>query len=553
MRKIIFVLLICFNLCFISVSVDAQVTQQWVARYNGPANSWDEAHVIAVDSSGNVYVSGQSFGIQYDYATIKYNSSGVQQWVARYNGPGNNQDLVNSIAVDGSGNVYITGSSVDIWTSCTTIKYNSLGVQQWIQRYGSEGTGNSGKSLAVDGSGNVYVTGYSQINSSRVYIITMKYNTDGVQQWIRKYSGPANTSDEAVSLVLDNLGNVIVTGYSEGIGTAEDFVVIKYNSLGIQQWTARYNGPANGYDEPSSLAVDPSGNIYVSGESPGIGTNSDYATVKYNSSGIEQWVQRYNGPGNGPDYPTSIGVDASGNVYVTGSSGQYRSGKQWIYDYCTIKYNSSGIQQWTANYNGPGNLSDNATSLTLDNLGYIYVTGSSNGSGTGVDYATIKYNSSGTQQWVQRYNGPGNSSDVANSISVDASYNVYLTGYSWGNGTLTDYTTIKYSQLVGIRKVDDIIPKSFSLLQNYPNPFNPSTKIKFSIPLSRGMAESRGVLVKLKIYDILGKEVNTLVNEELKPGSYEVNWNASNYPSGIYYYKLIAGDFTETKKMVLIK
>jgi photosystem II stability/assembly factor-like uncharacterized protein len=107
------------------------------------------------------------------------------------------------------------------------------------------------------------------------------------------------------------------------------------------------------------------------------------------------------------------------------------------------------------------------------------------------------------------------------------------------------------------------IPEKFSLYQNYPNPFNPVTKIKFAIPtplnppLAKGGTAKPGGFVKLIVYDILGREVEILINESatggLKPGTYEVEWNGSNYPSGVYFSKLTAGDFSETKKMVLIK
>jgi hypothetical protein len=95
------------------------------------------------------------------------------------------------------------------------------------------------------------------------------------------------------------------------------------------------------------------------------------------------------------------------------------------------------------------------------------------------------------------------------------------------------------------------VPNSFNLSQNYPNPFNPVTKIKFSLPALK--LREAGVPVKLIIYDILGREIATIVNEQLKPGSYEIEWDGSQYSSGIYLYKLISGDFTESKKMVLIK
>jgi len=133
------------------------------------------------------------------------------------------------------------------------------------------------------------------------------------------------------------------------------------------------------------------------------------------------------------------------------------------------------------------------------------------------------------------------------------------TGWSAGGftvGTYNDgkiYKTTNGGNPIGIEIISTEIPDQFSLSQNYPNPFNPSTKIKFAIPLSRGVSEGLGVFTKLLIYDMLGREIAVLVNEQLSPGIYEVNWNAGSYTSGVYFYKLQAGDFAETKKMVLVK
>jgi len=100
---------------------------------------------------------------------------------------------------------------------------------------------------------------------------------------------------------------------------------------------------------------------------------------------------------------------------------------------------------------------------------------------------------------------------------------------------------------IGIIPISSNVPEKFNLYQNYPNPFNPVTKIKFDIPsIASGSA-------KLTVYNILGSEVASLVNEQLNAGTYEVKWNASNYPSGVYFYTLQAGAFTETKKITLIK
>jgi hypothetical protein len=207
-----------------------------------------------------------------------------------------------------------------------------------------------------------------------------------------------------------------------------------------EKWLKRYNGPGNSDDSARAMAVDKSGNVYVAGESPGSSTYRDYATIKYNGSGQQLWAIRYNGPGNGNDYASAVAVDGSGNVYVTG----YSAGKGTGYDYATIKYNSSGKQIWVRRYNGPGNGNDAAYAIAVDGAGNVYVTGESPGSGTYRDIATIKYNSAGKQIWVKRYNGPGNGDDAASAVAVDGAGNINVTGYSKGSGTGYDFIVIQY-------------------------------------------------------------------------------------------------------------
>ena len=122
------------------------------------------------------------------------------------------------------------------------------------------------------------------------------------QQWVARHNGPGNDIDGARSLALDKEGNVYVTGSSTGTGTGLDYSTIKYNAAGVQQWEARYNGPGNNDDDAFSIAVDNNGNVYVTGRSTGNLTELDYATIKYNSAGVVQWVARYNGPENGLDW-----------------------------------------------------------------------------------------------------------------------------------------------------------------------------------------------------------------------------------------------------------
>jgi Beta-propeller repeat len=426
------------------------VQQAWVARYNGPANDSDGALANAVDLSGNVYVTGWSVGsgTGFDYATIKYDSAGQKQWAARYNGPANDLDEGQAIVLDKSGNIYVTGFSFGLggYFGYATIKYDSAGQEQWVARYNGPGMGNDfALDITVDESANVYVTGESFVSDQCSDYATVKYNSAGQEQWIARYglrSGDCLNGASAIS--VDASGNVYVTGRS-----SSDYATIKYNSVGERQWVARYDGPrplGNDADGASAIAIDDSGNVYVTGFSVGLGGDYDYATIKYDSAGQEQWVARYNGPANDWDLATDIAVDRSGDVYVSGES----VGTTFPdYDYATIKYDLSGQEQWVARYNGPGNGEDDATGIVLDSLGNVYVTGSSEGSGATFDYATIKYDSAGHEQWLVRYEGPGNSYDIGRAIAIDQLAQVYVTGNSFGSGTDSDYLTLKYIQGAG--------------------------------------------------------------------------------------------------------
>jgi uncharacterized delta-60 repeat protein len=422
------------------------VQEGWVALYNGPDNNDDEATAIAVDGSGNVYVTGFSFdaNTDYDYATIKYNSVGQQQWVARYDGPESYTDQATAIAVDGSGNVYVTGASSSNAGSLdyATIKYNSAGQQQWVARYeGPGGSDDVATAIALDESGNVYVTGYSFGSGINYDYATIKYNSAGQQQWVARYDGPANSDDKAAAIAVDGFGSIYVTGSSYGSGVNQDYATIKYNAAGQQQWVARYDGPANSDDGATAMAIDSTGNIYVTGYSTG-SVGYDYATIKYSSAGQQQWVRRYDGPAHSDDGATAISVDGSGFIYVTG----YSTGTG--YDYATIKYDTSGQQQWVARYDGTANLDDEATAVAVDGAGNVYVTGSTDMPpfGFGGDYATIKYDSTGQQQWVAHYAGTGSYIDWPTAIALDGSGDVYVTGFSFDSDTDFDYATIKYLQ-----------------------------------------------------------------------------------------------------------
>ncbi len=206
---------------------------------------------------------------------------------------------------------------------------------------------------------------------------------------MKTYDGPANGTDYGNSIAVDAFGNVYVTGSSEGSQTNRDYLTLKYDSSGAQQWAMTYSSAGSDVDEGRSVAVDGSGNVYVTGVlaySEGKASTDDWGTIKYDPYGTEQWVRTYNGPAAIADEAWSIAVGANGNSYVVGYSHGLTSGS----DLTSIKYDTDGLQQWLQAHDGPTHGTDSGFDITLDSQGNVYVAGAT-GSGAAIDFPTIKY------------------------------------------------------------------------------------------------------------------------------------------------------------------
>ncbi|UCF42280.1 MAG: SBBP repeat-containing protein [Planctomycetota bacterium] len=433
---------------YVGIGCAAGWFEEWVAWYNGREIELypDEARDIAVDGAGNVYVTGSSYGenTSSDYATVKYDSDGTELWVARYNGPASAGDGARAMVLDDSGNVYVTGASdsVDNGVDYLTIKYSpDSNVAAWVSRYDGPGHDwDEAEAIAVDGSGHVYVTGYSI--DSEDDIATIKYNADGSEAWVARYDNHGWDSGTAVA--VDDSGNVYVTGKSEGAPGNQDIVTIKYEADGNEAWAARYNGPDNGQDFGEALAIDVSGNIYVTGSSDVNSTSGYTCTIKYDTNGNEVWVSRYKGPTSDWAYGDKIILDDSGNIYVSGVAGGSSQ------DYATIKYGSdSNEPEWVALYDGAQSIMDAPTDIALDESGNVYVTGTANIHIPGIgdpeppsgNVATIKYGPDSNEPiWIAEYDGPPNNVDFGTAVALGSSGNVYVAGIGAG------YLTVKYSQ-----------------------------------------------------------------------------------------------------------
>jgi sugar lactone lactonase YvrE len=240
------------------------VREEWVATYDNPSGGSDTITALALDSSGNLYVTGTS---DNDYLTIKYDTQGNQLWVARYDS--GDTDSATDFAVDSEGNVYVIGATTQGYD---TVKYDSQGNQLWVARYEASNPEGPGF-LAIDIRSNVYVTGTTGTRGTTNTVI-IKYTPQGSEQWIA-----INEEMEGVSgMEVDSNANIYMTGYAKNSREETDYCTIKYDPGGKQLWKAKYDGGNNDY--PTSLAIDAENYIYVTGASyPG------YATIKYDSEG----------------------------------------------------------------------------------------------------------------------------------------------------------------------------------------------------------------------------------------------------------------------------
>ncbi|GAB4133871.1 MAG: hypothetical protein Fur0041_06470 [Bacteroidia bacterium] len=440
----------------------SQINIQWVGRYTTNGNNIDRAAATVIDRYGNSCMVGTSWnGSNFDIVTAKFDPFGNFIWSASYNGGANGYDEARAITTDTMGNIIVTGyaeASAGNY-NIVTIKYNTFGVQQWASLYNGPGNGfDEGYDVIADPAGNVYITGGSDGSGTGSDYVTIKYNNAGAQQWATRYTFTGANPDVAYAIALDNTGNVYVTGNSFGGTTPDaDAVTIKYNNAGVQQWVGRYNGPGSKFDSGTDLVVNNSGEVFVCGYTRALVgiTNYDYLTLKYNNAGTQQWVAMYNGAANDYDRANAINLTATGNVVVTGrEKGNTSTAENCV----TILYNgSNGSQLWLRTYDGGIVNYDEGKAVISDSSDNVFVSGYSFTSGQNHNFITIKYDAAGDTIWMIKYNGPGNNSDQAYSMAIDTMGNIFVGGMSKGAGTNEDYAVVKYCQLTATASADTTI------------------------------------------------------------------------------------------------
>jgi hypothetical protein len=513
-----------------TVKYDAAGTWQWVQSYNGLDDLGFWPQDMAVSPAGNVYVTGfTGVDTSVERVTLKYSSDGVRRWVAHdklgvaaFDG---------EIGIDAADNVYAGGTTVtddETAAGFGVFKYNSEGARQWKALYiDDHATVQEALGMTVDAAGACVVTGGSNHAGSGFDVVTAKFDPDGQTSWAADIalSGPEGT---AQAMNVDRSGNVFVTGFS-----GWDYMLAKFTPAGDTAWSRILDGPGyNPYLQRTPLGLDASGNVYVA-TTHGVYPNQVYAvtkyspggdhvrtadfpgylvrdlsvddaghvaviggwgritaarydaggallwyvdrgiedqfpgvitqdgagdvyiafqsfaapqgitTVKYGPSGTEEWVQSYDA--NLLEEPTAIAVDTSGNVYVAGKSGLTYENTDAGVDFVVIKYASNGTERWVRRYNGPGNSNDSPSAIALDDLGNLVVTGKSAGVNGDFDFATLKYDPYGNLAWAARYAGSAGGNDEPVAVLLDSG-DVLIAGRSAGVDRLGRVTIVRYDK-----------------------------------------------------------------------------------------------------------
>ena len=439
----------------------------------------------------------------------------------------------NAIGVDPSGNVIIAGHTNgkigDTYFGGDDVfiaKYDSEGNQLWLKQFGTA-SDDVGKHLAVDSDGNTYVTGSTKgdlegANLGGEDAFLAKFSPEGEQLWIRQFG--TTTADIGLHVSLKIPGFCYVAGSTKGdlgvaSGTRYNAFVMKYDTNGNLLETIQPYGTTVTYKNPVGFCLDEAGSIYMVGD-PGF-------LAKSSPSGEKAWETALE---NHFSAPRGVDVVDNGEILVTGWTGGYVA--------MLNKLDNDGNQLWYKSFIRNGWSCPKVVIPFEDGSGDILIAGCQGANGAHCDGFMYKYSGTGENQWIVQ----NNTNYCGNAAMMDANGDCYFTGSRGGVGFLLKFKTSNTS--TGI-DYNCSCRKMVVIHQNYPNPFNPSTTIKYNL-LAPGN-------VSLRIYNLSGQQISILNEGFQSAGEKAFTWVAEGLPAGIYFYKLIANGFSETRKVILQK
>ncbi len=520
-------------------------TERWVYRYTGSGCNLNYAKSVVYGADGNIYAAGECWPSEVSpgFIVVGLTSDGHERWVYRYNGPGGGDDAAWDLVYGADGSIYAAGYSSGVGTcrDFTVISLTATGSQRWVYRYNGPGdSSDCVRSLVYGGDGNIYAAGWSNGDTSGYDFCVISLTTNGAERWVYRYNGPANGYDEAKSLVYGSDGNVYAAGASDGDETDRDFVVVSLTPGGSRRWLYRYDSPDSLADWANSLVYGIDGNVYAAGQSCATGTSGDLVVVGLTSAGTQRWVYRYDYDGS-PDQANALVYGTDGSIYVVGQS--YSTASEW--DFVVIGLTSSGGERWVYRYNGSGNSQDIAHSVVYGADGNVYAAGESYDDGTGTDFIVVSLATDSTQRWLYRYNGPGNHEDVAFSVVYGADDNIYAGGLSYGTGSSDDFVVISLRSGTGVAEA--------SLLTGFGESELAAGTIQ-NHDLSYTLRLSEPASVLLSLCDLQGREASSW-RVYAPTGTTRYTASLSTLNPGVYFLnaRVHGRELGERRKLVCVR
>ncbi len=548
----------------------------WTKTFGG--TNIDVAYAVEETNDGGYIIAGytRSYGTEAgrNLWLFRTDNMGNLIWNKTFGGDGDDEAAAVKQTNDGgfiaAGYSVVSGSAKDVFV----VKTDSLGNHVWSRTFGGSSDEEAYALEVLPDGGCLIGCATSSYGAGSRDGWLIRINSTGNTVWTKTIGGLSTDGIRGLQLTNDNY--FIITGWtaSDGAGILGNAWLVKTDSLGNIIFNKNFGG--NDADRGLSVQQTSDDGYVLTGYTASTGAGlDDLFFIKTDAAGNQVWAKTLGGTGR--DYGNAVKQTPDGGYLLAGYTLSYGAGGD---DLWVIKTDSSGNLTWQKTYGGIA--SDVAYSMDLTSDGGYVIVGHTLSSGAGVhdawllrtvtqvipvELSSFYAKASGnevTLQWTTETEVNNYGFEIQRSTNKsDFTY----AGFTAGKGTTSDrqeyvfidkitesakvYYRLKQIDIDGSYDYSDIIEvelkpaETFLLEQNYPNPFNPSTRISFNLPFTSS--------VKLRIYDVSGKEIAVPVNEVKQAGSYNIKFDAGSLPSGVYLYKLEAGSFSESKKMLLMK